>query len=225
VSPPPNDGILWRLATSNNLTGPVVFAATNNADGDRAFVLGLNRAFFTFCVRWRPHGKPARRRLGGFTMFHVLFATGWDHQADEPRGGRCLGTYDTLGEAVEASRRLFAPVGGGHGLAERSYGHGQVVVTDAEHHSVAVNGELLIPPERALALGYAEFSGLAPATVGRHPCPGGAPNPSARDWPGRARRRPPGRCVCGRPRRHLKPWCDGCARKRRQRYHAREAAQ
>jgi hypothetical protein len=157
-------------------------------------------------------------------MFRVIFATGWDHQADEPLGGRCLETCDTFAEAIEASRRLFAPVGAGPGLAERNYGPGQVVVTDAEHRSVAVNGELLISPERALALGYAEFSCLGPATERRHPRPSGPSNPSARDWPGRARRRPPGRCVCGRPRRHLKPWCDGCARKRRERYHAREAA-
>jgi hypothetical protein len=40
VSPPPNDGILWRPATSNKRSGLVAFAATNNADGDRAFVRG-----------------------------------------------------------------------------------------------------------------------------------------------------------------------------------------
>jgi hypothetical protein len=94
-------------------------------------------------------GAAARRRPGGPTKFHVIFATGWDHQADEPLGGRCLDTCDTLEEAVEESRLLVTPVGAGPGLAERSYGPGQVVVTDAEHHSVAVNGELLAPPEPA----------------------------------------------------------------------------
>jgi hypothetical protein len=79
-------------------------------------------------------------------MFHVIFATGWDHKADEPLGGRCLDTCCTLEEAIEESRLLVTPVGAGPGLAERFYGPGQVVVTDAEYHSVAVNGELLTPP-------------------------------------------------------------------------------
>jgi hypothetical protein len=119
-------------------------------------------------------------------MFHIIFATAWDHQADEPRGGRCLDTCDTLEEAIEESRLLVTPIGAGPGLAERYYGHGQVVVTDAEHHSVAVNGELLTPPEPAplhllehlLAIvqiysrdSYAELLCLDPATEGRHPCP------------------------------------------------------
>lgn len=69
-------------------------------------------------------------------MWNLLYVDGWDFEADEAIGGRCVGAYDTLDEAL-SEMALFGPV------AERLWGPGTLAITSPEHQLVNLGGEMM----------------------------------------------------------------------------------